>query len=284
VTLRLGLPKGRMQEGVLKLLSEAGIQVRIGARAYRPHLSLEHTEVKLLKPQNIAEMLHMGTRDLGFAGHDWVQELGLDLVEVLDTGLDPVKLVAAAPAGLLEDGALPRRHLRIASEYEHITRRWIAEDGLDATFVHSYGATEAFPPEDADCIVDNTATGATLESNSLRIVKVLMRSTTRMYASREAWADPERRAAIEDIRLIITSVLNARSRVMIEVNVHRGQLAAVASVLPAMREPTISPLHGGEWMAVKVAAPRSELPRLVPRIKAAGGTDIVVMPITQIVP
>src|SRR6185436_737005 len=146
--LKLALPKGRMQQGVLALLADAGIGVRVGERGYRPALSLPGVEAKVLKPQNIVEMLHVGSRDAGFAGADWVAELGADVVELLDTGLDPVRLVAAAPAALLESGALPQRELVVASEFERLSQRWIESRGIRAKFVRSYGATEVFPPED----------------------------------------------------------------------------------------------------------------------------------------
>jgi ATP phosphoribosyltransferase len=283
--LRLALPKGRMEQGVVSLLAEAGIRVTIGRRDYRPTLSLEGLEAKILKPQNIIEMLHFGSRDVGFAGADWVAELGADLVELVDTGLDPVRLVAAAPSGLLRDGRLPAdRKLVVASEYENITTRWIRESGLDATFVRSYGATEVFPPEDADCIVDNTASGSTLKANGLEIVDVLMTSSTRLYATPEAMRDPERREAIESLVLLVRSVLEARKRVMVEVNVAAGRLEEVIAVLPCMREPTISQLHGNGAYAVKAAVPRTELPNLIPLLKKAGGTDVVVSVLSQIVP
>src|SRR5882762_9526455 len=150
--LRLGLPKGRMEQAVLTLLGDAGIRIRPGARGYRPDVSLPDTEAKILKPQNIVEMR--------------------------DTGLDPVQVVAAAPKALLVDGRLPARHLVVASEYERLAQRWIAERGLSAECVRSYGATEVFPPEDADVIVDNTATGATLEANGLVVVDEVMHSST----------------------------------------------------------------------------------------------------------
>lgn len=121
--LKLGLPKGRMQEGVFALLGDAGVQIRQGKRSYRPTLSLEHIEAKILKPQNIVEMLHVGSRDLGFAGADWVAELGAELTEVLDLGLNPVRLVAAAPEDLLIDGKLPDQPLVIASEYTRLTKQ-----------------------------------------------------------------------------------------------------------------------------------------------------------------
>jgi ATP phosphoribosyltransferase len=180
--LKLAIPKGRMYDGVVSLLAEAGVHISQTARNYRPHANLEGFEVKILKPQNIVEMLQAGSRDLGFAGADWVAELDGDLVELLDTGLDPVRVVAAAPAPLLIGGTLPDQRLVVASEYELLTRAWIKQSGLDARFVRSYGATEVFPPEDADLIVDNTATGSTLEANDLQIVDVLMKSSTRLYA------------------------------------------------------------------------------------------------------
>ena len=278
----LALPKGHMETGVLRLLAGAGIEVRKGARNYRPTLSLPGYSVKMMRPQNILKMLHVGSRDVGFAGADWVAELDADVVELLDTGLDPVRIVAAAPpdvADNLETGALRI----IASEYQNLTQRWIKEKGLSATFVRSYGATEVFPPEDADCIVDNTATGDTLRANGLLILDELMRSSTRLYASRQAWADPTRRAALERLVLLLKAVLEARMRVMVEVNVGADALDAVIEVLPCMREPTISRLRGDGGFAVKAAVPRLDLANVIPEIRARGGTDIVVSELAQIV-
>lgn len=282
--LRLALPKGRMQEGIFSLLAAAGIHVRVGSRGYRPQVSLEGIDTKILKPQNVVEMLGAGSRDVGFAGADWVRELGADVVEVLDTGLDTVRLVAAAPAGMLVDGRPPRRPLVIASEYERITREWMSSSGYDARFVRSYGATEVFPPEDADCIVDIAASGDTLRAQNLVVFAELMRSSTRLYASRGAWNDHAKRASIDRLSMLLGSVLEARQRVMLEVNVGRAALESVIAVLPCMREPTVSTLHGDAGYAVKAAVPRADLPRLIPEIKARGGTDIVVTQISQIVP
>jgi len=282
--LQLALPKGHMFDGVAALLAEAGIPLRHSPRGYRPTVGLAGVEAKILKPQNVVEMLHAGSRDVGFAGADWVAELGASCVEVLDLGLDPVKLVAAAPRDMLVDGALPARPLVVASEYAHITKRWIAAQGLDAQFVQSYGATEVFPPEDADCIVDNTATGSTLRANGLAIVDTLMHSSTRLYASPRALEDTTRRGRIEDLALLLRSVVVARSRVMVEVNIDADRLARLVGVLPCMREPTVSPLAGGSGYAVKAAVPRSELPAVILQLKALGGTDLVVTSPSQIVP
>lgn len=282
--VHIALPKGRIQQGVITLLAEAGIRVHGGARGYRPTLSIEGFETKLLKPQNIVEMLATGSRDVGFTGADWVSEKDAKLTELLDTTLDPVRLVAAAPTDLLEAGALPRRPLVVASEYERLARRWMAAREIEGTFVRTYGATEVFPPEDADVIVDNTETGATLAANGLEVVDELMRSSTRFYASAAALENPVKRRAIEDLTLCLESVIQARGRAMVELNVSAADLERVVEALPCMREPTVSGLHGDAGYAVRAAVPRTDLPRLVPDLKARGATDIVISRCEQIVP
>ncbi len=283
-TLRLALPKGRMSANVNALLSDAGLHLRHGAREYRPSLALPGVEVKILKPQSIVEMLHVGSRDVGFAGADWVAELDGDLVEVLDTGLDPVRLVVAAPPSLLHDGRFPQRRLLVASEFSRLTRRWIEQRGLDAEFIRSYGATEVYPPDDADCIVDIAASGATLDANGLVVVDELMRSSTRLFAGPAALRDPLRREAIERLTMLLQSVLEARRRVLVELNVSTERLEPLVKVLPCMREPTVARLLGETGFAVKVVVPREILPSLIPQIKALGGTDILVSQPGQIIP
>ena len=152
----------------MRLLDDAGIRLTFDRRGYRPTISLDGFETKILKPQNIVEMLHLGSRDLGFAGADWVVEKGAELVELVDTALDPVRIVAAAAPDFLDRRTGPAKPgFVVATEYERITGDWLERRGFDGRVVRSYGATEVFPPEDADCIVDNTATGATLKANGL---------------------------------------------------------------------------------------------------------------------
>lgn len=299
VVMELGLPKGRMQAEVLKLMADAGVPVKADERGYRPQVGesgqggpeqngrgeAPSYSAKFLKPQNIVEMIDLGSRDLGFAGADWTRELGSGAVELLDTALDPVRIVVAAPQTLLENGRLPpRKGLRIASEYEALTRQWMAKNAPDAVFVRSYGATEVFPPEDADIILDNCATGSTLKANGLAIIDEVMKSSTRLYASKAAMADPAKKEAAESLALLLGSVLEARRRVMIEVNVPGSRLAELIEALPYMKSPTVSPLRGGQDFAVKVAAPKSSLAALIPEIKKRGGTDIIVSQLSQLVP
>jgi ATP phosphoribosyltransferase len=264
--ISLALPKGRMQAGVLRLLSDAGIKVHASDRSYRPTVSWARCDCKIFKPQNIVEMLDVGSRDIGFAGADWVAELETDLVQLLDCELDPVRIVAAAPSSIMVAGRLPRRPLVVASEYRKLTQRWITRRELDARFVRSYGATEVFPPEDADCIVD-----------------AVLCSSPRLYANPRAMDDPDKRTLIDELTLLLTSVLSARQRVMVEVNVGAAALERVIEALPCMRQPTIAQLHADEGYAVKAAVPRDRLPKLVCELKARGATDIVVSKLAQII-
>jgi len=283
-TIKLAIPKGRMYDGVSKLMSDAGIRIRTSSRDYRPTLSLPGFDVKILKPRAVIEMLDLGARDLGFAGEDWVREDDANLVELLDTGLDRVRLVAAVPERSDENELLNRDGAIVASEYVNLTQRWINAKGYNARLIRSYGATEVLPPEDADCIIDNTATGATLEANNLRIIDELMVSTTRLYASKSAMENPVKREQIERYTLLIRSVLEARVRVMLELNVSNENLAGVIEVLPCMRTPTVAPMHNDDGFAVKVAVPREQLTQVIPLIRQRGGTDIIVTNPAQIVP
>ena len=282
--IKVGLPKGRMEKDVFSLLADAGIRVFSDERTYRPSLSLLGFEAKILKPQNILKMLEAGSRDIGFAGADWKEELRAEVVELIDTGLNPVQVVAAAPKELLDNGKLPSRHLVVATEYERLARDWIERFNLDASIIRSYGATEVFPPEDADCIVDNTATGSTLRANNLQIVASVFSSSTRLFANPKVLENSAKREKIEALVLLLRSVLDARSRVMLEVNVTADRLEDLVAVLPCMREPTIAPLHGNAGYALKAAVPKKDVPTLIPVIRERGGTDIVVYSLSQIVP
>ena len=211
--LRLALPKGRMQAGVERLFADAGIEIRAGARGYRPTLSLPGVEAKLLKPQNVVEMLTAGSRDIGLAGADWVRETGSEVVELLDTGLDPVRIVAAAPTDLLVGDDLPRRSLVVASEYARMTADWIDARELDAEFLRTYGATEVFPPEDADVIVDNTSTGADPGRQRARDRRRACCAPPRACTpTRPPSTNPALRERIDALVLMLRSVLEARGR------------------------------------------------------------------------
>jgi ATP phosphoribosyltransferase len=272
-----------MYDEIVALLKGAGITIQNSARGYRPSISLANYDAKILKPRNVISMLVAGARDVGFAGADWLDEMGVELPEIIDTGLNPVRLVVAAPHQILNDGELPDRHLVIASEYPNMAKRWIEAKGIDAEVITTYGATEVFPPEDADLIIDNTATGSTLRANGLKIIDEIMTSSTRLYASKEAVADPAIKAQLEDLGLLLEAVLRARGRVMMDLNVASADLDAVLKVLPTMRQPTVSSLSNDGWYSVRSAVPRKELAEVIPKLKVAGAHDIVTSSAEQLI-
>jgi ATP phosphoribosyltransferase len=283
-TLKLVLPKGRIQERVMHLLSRAGLQFRLDSRSYRPTCSDPSVEVKLLKPQNIPTLVSLGRHDCGFTGWDWVCEQQATVTELMDLGFDPVRIVAAVPEGLdLAAAQASNRPLVVASEYQELTRQYIAQKGLNAVLIKTYGATEALPPEDADMIVDNTSTGSTLRLNRLTITDELMRSTTRFIADPAAMQDSWKAEKLHQLVMLMQSVQAAEDKVLLEMNVSADDFDQLVAQLPAMRSPTVSPLYQQAGFAVKVAVPSKEVARLIPLLKAHGAQDILEYKLEKIV-
>lgn len=272
--LKILLPKGRIYENVVSLFSGAGISIKLPDRAYRPTVNQDDLEAKVMKPQNIGKLLELGAHDVGFTGRDWIEETGADVEEIMDLGFDPVRIVAAVP-NEIDDSLLKNKRMIVATEYEKIAEKWLCEKNISHLVVRTYGATEVFPPDDADMIIDNTSTGRTLIENGLRIVDTLMTSSTRMFASKAAMADPEKKKKIMELKMLFTSVLNARERVMLEMNVTAEKFDELVKGLPAMRSPTVSPLYGNNGFAIKIAVKKSEVPNLLPKLQSLGATDIL---------
>jgi len=272
--LKILLPKGRIYDNVVELFSGAGISIRLPERAYRPTVNQDDLEAKVMKPQNIGKLLELGAHDVGFTGRDWIDETGADVEEIMDLGFDTVRIVAAVPAAL-DEKALRAKTVIVATEYEKIAKCWLDEKKYDSLVVRTYGATEVFPPDDADMIIDNTATGRTLLENGLRIVDTIMTSSTRMFASKEAMKNPAKKQKILELKMLFEAVLDARERVMLEMNVTRARFEELVKGLPSMRSPTVSPLYGDDGYAIKIAVKKSDVPNLLPKLKSLGATDIV---------
>ena len=272
--LRILIPKGRIFENISRLFDDAGIGIALPDRTYRPRLSVDWLDAKIMKPQNVGELLELGSHDAGFTGLDWIQESAAEVEEVLDLGFDRVRIVAAVPR-FMNDGDLKSRKLVVATEYVSLARDWLEASGYGYRILRTYGATEVFPPDDADMIVDNTSTGQTLKDNGLRIVADILESSTRFVAAKSALAHPEKRRRIEELAMLFKAVLDGRDRVMLEMNVPKARFGELVRGLPAMRSPTVAPLHGDEGFAVKIAVPRGEVGGLIPRLKRLGAVDIV---------
>jgi ATP phosphoribosyltransferase len=281
--LRILIPKGRIFENVSYLFAEAGFPIYLADRTYRPKIGADWLDAKIMKPQNVGELLELGSHDAGFTGIDWIRESGAEVEEILDLGLDRVRVVAAVPAGLDEAG-LRAKKLVAATEYVNLAETWLKAGGYDYRILRTYGATEVFPPDDADMIIDNTSTGQTLKDNGLRIVATILESSTRFVASRAAMADREKRNRIEELAMLFKAVLDGRDKVMLEMNVSKGRFTELVGGLPAMRSPTVSPLYGGDGYAVKIAVKKGDIPELIPRLKKLGAVDILEYDLRKVVP
>jgi ATP phosphoribosyltransferase len=280
--LRLLIPKGRIYDSVARLLNEAGFPVSLADRTYRPLLGADWIDAKIMKPQNVGELLELGSHDAGFTGIDWIKESGADVQEIIDLGFDRVKIVAAVPQSL-DNAALRSKKLVVATEYVNLAKSWLDSGGYQYRILRTYGATEVFPPDDADMIIDNTSSGQTLRDNGLKIIDTILESSTRFVASHSALANAEKRNRIEELAMLFRAALDGRDRVMLEMNIPEDCFDEVINELPAMRSPTISPLFGGGF-AVKIAVKRNEVPSIIPRLKKLGVLDIVEYDLRKAVP
>jgi ATP phosphoribosyltransferase len=281
--LRILIPKGRIFDNVSRLFADAGFPVYLADRTYRPVIGAPWLDAKIMKPQNVGELLELGSHDAGFTGIDWIQESRAGVEEILDLGFDQVRIVAAIPAGTSEE-ALKSRKITAATEYVNLAAAWLNEAGYRYRILRTYGATEVFPPDDADMIIDNTSSGQTLRDNGLKIIATLLESSTRFVASPAALADREKRSRIEELAMLFRAVLDGRDRVMLEMNVPRAKFAELVAGIPAMRSPTVAPLYGDEGYAVKIAVTKHEVPEIIPRLKKLGAVDIVEYDLRKVVP
>lgn len=272
--LKIVIPKGRLNKRVTQLLNDAGMGIETDERRYIPHVDDPEIEAKIMKPQNIPQLVEVGSHDLGFTGLDWITETGADVTELLDTGFDPVTIVAAIPE-YLEETDLFSRKIIAASEYEGIAGKYLESRGLDYYLIRTFGATEVFPPDDADMIIDNMSSGRTLEEHKLKVIHRFMSSTTRLIANKQSMADPWKKAKMDELLMLMRSVLDARERVMLEMNIPKDKFDLIVGTLPCMRAPTVSPLYNNEGFAVKIAVKKNEAAKLIPKLKRMGASDIL---------
>jgi ATP phosphoribosyltransferase len=289
--LSLVLPKGSLERATLELFDAADLTVRRASeRDY--HASIEDPRidrVRFLRPQEIPSYVAEGLFDFGITGRDWITETGADVATLGELAYskataDPVRVVLAVPAnsGWETIADLPAG-IRISTEFPSLTRRFLAEHGLRAVVTPSYGATEAKVPDIVDAIVDLTETGSSLRRNGLRILHTLLTSYTELIANHDAYRDPAKRAAMEDVALLLRGAIRARGNVLVKLNVSAAQLAAVADMLPAMSSPTITSLARGDMHAVEAVVPKRGVNTLIPALRAAGARDILELPISKII-
>jgi ATP phosphoribosyltransferase len=289
--LSLVLPKGSLERATLDLFDAADLTVRRSSdRDYHASVDDPRIErVRFLRPQEIPSYIEQGLFDFGITGRDWIAETGSDVASLGELQYskvtsDPVRVVLAVPVAAPWTSAadLPEG-VRISTEFPALTRRYLDAAGVKAVVIPSYGATEAKVPDIVDAIVDLTETGSSLRKNGLRILDTLLTSYTELVANPAAFSDPAKRAAMEDVALLLRGAIRARGNVLLKLNVNASELAAVAEILPAMSSPTITSLARGDMNAVEAVVPKRGVNTLIPALKAAGARDILELPISKIV-
>ena len=286
--LKILLAKGRIYESVYELLNDVGISIHLPERTYFPTTNQKDLAFQVVKPQITSFLLSENKADLGFSGKAWVYENGVEdkVEEIMDLGFDPVRIVAAIPE-TKDLEALLKNPVTIATEYQSLSKKWVESKKINGKIFRTWGTSEGFVQDTEDAmaqiLIDNTSTGSSLKANRLKIVDTLMESSTRMYASKEAMKNPQKKQKILELKMLFEAVLNARGRVMLEMNVAKDKFDSLVKGLPSMRSPTVSPLFGDNGYAVKIGVNKCEVPTLLPKLQSLGATDILEYELRKVV-
>jgi ATP phosphoribosyltransferase len=286
--LRLGIPKGSLQDATLALFDRAGLKIQTSSRSYFATTDDSEIECMLIRAQEMARYVEHGVLDAGLTGYDWVVESGLDVVSVADLiyakqSRGKVRWVLAVPEASPYQKPEDLANCIIATELVQVTRNYFASRNIPVTVEFSWGATEVKPPTLADAIVEVTETGSSLRANRLRIIETVLESNTKVIANKKAWQDDAKRQKIENLALMLCGAIAAQGRVGLMLNVQKDDLAAVLGVLPALKRPTVSQLSDDGWVAVNTVIEEHTAREIIPRLKAAGGQGIVEYPLNKVV-
>ena len=286
--LKLGIPKGSLQDATLALFGRAGWNIYANGRSYFPSIDDAEIECMLVRAQEMARYVEHGALDAGLTGNDWVLENQSDVQRVTSLTYSkqsrtPVRWVLAVPEDSPYNKPEDLAGKTIATELVEFTKRYFAERKIPVTVEFSWGATEVKPPMLCDAIVEVTETGSSLRANRLRIIETLMESETQLIANKKAWSDPWKRSKIETLALMLTGAMAAQNQVGLMLNVEKKNLDAILNVLPALNSPTVSHLRDENWVAVNTILEQSVVRDVIPRLKAAGGTGIVEYPLSKVV-
>ena len=286
--LRLGLPKGSLQDATLEKMAKAGFNVSVSSRSYIPYVDDEELEIRLIRAQEVSRYVEHGYLDCGITGHDWVQENGSDVHEVGEflfskATRQPARWVLAVPEDSPVKSVKDLEGKRIATEVINLTRKYLRRHGVKAEVEFSWGATEVKAPELVDAIVEITETGSSLRANKLRIVDTLLTSTPRLIVNHAAWKNSWKRQKIETLAMLLKGALEAEAKVGLKMNIARKNLARLLQSLPALRNPTIAQLSQPGWVAVETIIDEHVVRELIPQLKAAGAEGIIEYPLNKVV-
>lgn len=287
--LRLGLPKGSLQEATFQLFKQAGFNLSVRSRSYFPTVNDPELEVVLMRAQEIPRYVNDGVLDAGLSGLDWIMENGADVVEVADlvyakNTSNPIRLVIAVSNDSEINTVSDLKGKRIATELVRVTNNFLKQNGVEAFVEYSYGATEVKVPHLVDAIADITETGSSLKANNLRVIATVLQSTTKLHANKQAWQDPWKKEKLQSLSVLLQGALRARSKVGLKMNVPGNKLKELLDVLPAMKKPTVSQLVQSDWLAVETILEEKLVRELIPALKKAGAQDIIEYPLTKVIP
>jgi len=287
-TLKLGIPKGSLENATIDLFRRAGYNITVSSRSYFPAIDDPEIECMLIRAQEMARYVEDGILDAGLTGRDWVEESASHVESIADLvyakqSFGKVRWVLAVPESSPFHSVKDLEGKIIATELVNTTTRYLASHGVSAKVEFSWGATEVKPPVLADAIVEVTETGSSLRANKLKIIDTVLESNTQLIVNIASWKDQWKRRKLEDMRLLLEGAINALGKVGLMLNVHKDQLRAVLDVLPALKRPTISHLSDDEWLAVNTILDESTVRDIIPRLKKAGAQGIVEYPLNKIV-
>ena len=286
--LMLGLPKGSLQDSTIKLFGKAGFNISVSSRSYRPSIDDEELDGRFVRAQEVSRYVEHGYFDCGLTGQDWVKENDSDVVEVCSlvysrASNKPSKWVIAVPEASTVQTVKDLEGKRIATEVVNITRQYLKENGVNAEVEFSWGATEVKVPDLVDAIVDLTETGNSIRANNLRIVDTLLNTNTVLIANKVSWENPAKRKKIENIALLLTSALEANSKVGLKLNIEKSKLEAILADLPALRNPTINRLTDESWVAIDTILDEKVVREIIPELKERGAEGIIEYPLNKVV-
>ena len=286
--LKIGLPKGSLQESTFRLLAKAGYHFSVSSRSYFPSIDDDEIQAILIRAQEMAKYVEDGVFDVGMTGKDWILENRADVQIVSELTYAkqtrrPVRWVLAVPNDSDIKSVQDLNGKRIATEIVNLTQDYLKDHGVQAVVEFSWGATEVKAPTLVDAIVEVTETGSSLRANNLRIVDTLLESRTMLIANKKSWENPQKREKIENFNLMIQAALAAEDKVGLKMNLPESRLDEMMQQLPAMKKPTISHLYGGDWVAVEIVVEEETVRRLIPALKRAGAEDIIEYPLNKII-
>ena len=287
--LKIGLPKGSLQETTFKLFKNAGYAIKLLERSYVPVMDDPELEGLVIRAQEMARYVEDGILDMGITGYDWVLEQDAKVVELVrlrygKVGFRGVKWVVAVPADSPIKTIDDLNGKKIATELVNFTKRYLKKRGIDASVEFSWGATEVKPPLLADAIVEVTETGASLRANNLRIIETILESETVLIANRNAWKDEWKKRKMENITILLKGALLAEEKVGLKMNVPRAKLEKVVKILPSLQTPTVSSLSDKDWVALEVIMDEKTVRDIIPDLKRAGAQGIVEYPLNKVIP